>query len=232
MSVDVLVLTGAADPASVVPALPVVADRLRHAPLSDPPPPRGGDADVVVIDGRTDLAAARHACRVMANAAPQIAVVAVLAPEDLVAVDLDWQVDDVLLESCGTAELHTRLRLAISRQRVSVDSTLRLGELTVHPAGYSASLAGRQLRLTITEFKLLIFLVEHAGQAVTRSRLMNAVWGHCGSRRTVDVHVQRLRAKLGCDHEHLVETVRGVGYRAVASAPVSAGRRAPVAVLP
>lgn len=215
MSVDVLVITDDADPASVLPALPVVAHRIRRTPLTEPGRTDHRDVDVVIVDGRADLPAARRACRMMAADAPQIAVVAVVLPEDLVAVDLDWQLDEVLLTTCSTAELHSRLRLAISRRLDLVDSTLQLGDLALHPASYSASLHGQELHLTVTEFKLLSFLVEHAGHAVTRSRLLNAVWGRTGSRRTVDVHVQRLRAKLGHDHEHLVETVRGVGYRAV-----------------
>jgi len=78
-------------------------------------------------------------------------------------------------------------------------------------------LSGKDLGLTLTEFKLLNFLVQHAGRAFSRTRLMHEVWGYdCDGRvRTVDVHVRRLRAKLGPDYESIVDTVRGVGYMAV-----------------
>ncbi|HET9877158.1 MAG TPA: response regulator transcription factor, partial [Mycobacterium sp.] len=119
----------------------------------------------------------------------------------------------------STAELHGRLRLAVARRRSALAQTLKFGDLVLHPAGYTATLRGRRLDLTLTEFKLLNCLVQHAGQACTRARLMREVWDkHC-SRRTVDVHVQRLRAKLGADYESVVETVRGVGYMAVSPPP-------------
>jgi DNA-binding response OmpR family regulator len=78
-------------------------------------------------------------------------------------------------------------------------------------------LAGKELSLTVTEFKLVNFLVQHAGRAFSRTRLMHEVWGYdCNGRvRTVDVHVRRLRAKLGSEHESMIDTVRGVGYMAV-----------------
>ena len=78
-------------------------------------------------------------------------------------------------------------------------------------------MGGKDLGLTPTEFKLLSFLVQHAGRAFTRTRLMHEVWGYdCTGRvRTVDVHVRRLRAKLGPEYDSMVDTVRGVGYMAV-----------------
>jgi DNA-binding response OmpR family regulator len=98
-----------------------------------------------------------------------------------------------------------------------LDGTLNFGELVLHPASYTGQLAGKDLGLTLTEFKLLSFLVQHAGRAFTRTRLMHEVWGYdCNRRvRTVDVHVRRLRAKLGGEYESMVDTVRGVGYMAV-----------------
>jgi DNA-binding response OmpR family regulator len=123
----------------------------------------------------------------------------------------------LLLAAAGAAELQARLRLAISRRRSAVEGTLQFGDLVLHPASYTVSLGGKDLGLTLTEFKLLNFLVQHAGRAFTRTRLMHEVWGYdCESRaRTVDVHVRRLRAKLGPEHESMVDTVRGVGHMAV-----------------
>jgi DNA-binding winged helix-turn-helix (wHTH) protein len=109
-----------------------------------------------------------------------------------------------------------RLRLAITRRRSAMDGTLKFGDLLLHPASFAGSLNGKHLSLTLTEFKLLNFLVEHAGRAFTRTRLMHEVWGYdCNGRiRTIDVHVRRLRAKLGAEHESMIDTVRGVGYMA------------------
>jgi DNA-binding response OmpR family regulator len=218
---DVLLLTNEDDFESVLPTLNSFAQSIRHAPLTDCVDGNvDGDhrsADVAIIDARTDLTAARRVCRRLTANAPAVAVVAVAAPADSVAIDVDWHFDDVLLAAAGAAELQARLRLAITRRRSALEGTLKFGDLVVHPASYAASLAGKDLGLTLTEFKLMNFLVQHAGRAFTRTRLMHEVWGYdCNGRvRTVDVHVRRLRAKLGTEYESMVDTVRGVGYMAV-----------------
>jgi DNA-binding response OmpR family regulator len=78
-------------------------------------------------------------------------------------------------------------------------------------------LRGRPLDLTYKEFELLKYLAQHAGRVFTRAQLLHEVWGYdfFGGTRTVDVHVRRLRAKLGAEHESLIGTVRNVGYKAV-----------------
>jgi DNA-binding response OmpR family regulator len=92
---------------------------------------------------------------------------------------------------------------------------VRLGPLVLDVDSYSVTVAGRPLDLTYKEFELLRFLAEHPGRVFTRPALLREVWGFdfYGGTRTVDVHVRRLRAKLGPEHEGLIETVRGVGYR-------------------
>lgn len=211
---EVLLLTDDDDFKSVLPTLESFAQSIRRAPLADHI--AAHDADVAIIDARTELAAARQACRQLTTSAPSVAVVAVVAPSDFVALDIDWNFDDVLA-AAGAAELQARLRLAIRRRRSAVEGTLKFGDLVLHPASFSGSLNGKDLSLTLTEFKLLNFLVQHAGQAFSRTRLMHEVWGYdCNGRvRTVDVHVRRLRAKLGAGHDTIVDTVRGVGYMAV-----------------
>ena len=217
---DVLLLTDEDDFELALPTLKSFAQSLRHAPLSDDVDEVDGqydDADVAIIDARTDLAAARGVCRRLSANAPAVAVVAVVAPADFVAVDVDWHFDDVMLPTAPADELQARLRLAITRRRSALDGTLKFGDLLLHPASFTASLRGEDLGLTLTEFKLLYFLAEHAGRAFSRTRLMREVWGYdCNGRvRTIDVHVRRLRAKLGTEHESMVDTVRGVGYMAV-----------------
>jgi DNA-binding response OmpR family regulator len=215
--VDVLLLSDQADFASVLPTLELFAEDVRQAPLSDSAAGAHERADVAIIDARTNLPAARRACQRLTATSPAVAVVAVVDAADFVAVDLDWHFDDVLLATASAAELHARLRLAIARRRSTLEGTWEFGDLVLHPASYTASLAGRELDLTLTGFKLLNCLVQHAGQAFTRTRLMHEVWGYeCTHQaRTVDVHVQRLRAKLGAEHESMIDTVRGVGYMAV-----------------
>ncbi|OBK45212.1 transcriptional regulator [Mycobacterium gordonae] len=214
---DVLLLTNEADFQAALPTLDTFALTVRTAPLGDGEVSLADGADVAIIDSRSDLVAARTACRHLTANRPALAVVAVVAPADFVEVDVDWNFDDVLLPAAGSAELQARLRLAITRRRKAVGGTLQFGELMLHPASYTVSLNGADLGLTLTEFKLLNFLVQHAGRAFSRTRLMHEVWGYesNGRVRTVDVHVRRLRAKLGPAHESMVDTVRGVGYMAV-----------------
>jgi DNA-binding response OmpR family regulator len=131
--------------------------------------------------------------------------------------------DDVLLCTAGPAEVEARLRLAVGRLAVQRDTddpeahVIRSGEVTVDETTYTARLAGRPLDLTFKEFELLKYLAQHPGRVFTREQLLQEVWGYdyFGGTRTVDVHVRRLRAKLGPDNETLIGTVRNVGYRFV-----------------
>ncbi len=89
--------------------------------------------------------------------------------------------------------------------------------MVVDETTYTAKLGGRVLDLTFKEFELLKYLAQHPGRVFTRDQLLQEVWGYdyFGGTRTVDVHVRRLRAKLGTDNEALIGTVRNVGYRFV-----------------
>jgi DNA-binding response OmpR family regulator len=174
---DVLLVTDEDDFESALPTLDAFAQTVRHAALADRVDGNHHTADVAIIDARTDLAAARKVGRQLTADAPAVAVVAVVAPADFVAVDVDWHFDDVLLAAAGAAELQARLRLAIKRRRSVLEGTLKFGDLVLHPASYTGSLGDKDLGLTLTEFKLLNFLVQHAGRAFTRTRLMHEVWG-------------------------------------------------------
>jgi DNA-binding response OmpR family regulator len=137
-------------------------------------------------------------------------------------------VDDFVLDTSGPAELDARLRLAVDRHAAhSSDSTgrLEIGELTIDEGTYTARLSGNALDLTYKEFELLKFLAMHPGRVFTRSHLVQEVWGYdyFGGTRTVDVHVRRLRAKLGSEHEAMIGTVRNVGYKFVR--PTEGNRR-------
>ena len=94
---------------------------------------------------------------------------------------------------------------------------IRSGEVVVDDATYTAKISGRALDLTYKEFELLKYLAQHPGRVFSREQLLQEVWGYdyFGGTRTVDVHVRRLRAKLGAENEHFIGTVRNVGYRFV-----------------
>jgi DNA-binding response OmpR family regulator len=128
--------------------------------------------------------------------------------------------EDVAGELCypGAPEPELRIRLAMLRNRTgrSEGGVVRLGPLVLDVESYAVTVQGRALDLTYKEFQLLRFLAENPERVFTRPALLREVWGYdfYGGTRTVDVHVRRLRAKLGPEHEALIETVRGVGYRA------------------
>ncbi|RSN09856.1 GlnR family transcriptional regulator [Streptomyces sp. WAC 05977] len=220
MSLDLLVLTAEADATTVLPALDLLPHTVRvRAPevtaLLD-----AGHRDVIVLDARSDLASAKSLCRLLKGAGEDetsTPVIAVVGEGGLVAVSAEWRTDDILLPTAGPAEVDARLRLVTTRDggAAQVDAELRVGELVIDEATYTAKLRKRTLELTYKEFELLKYLAQHAGRVFTRAQLLQEVWGYdfFGGTRTVDVHVRRLRAKLGPEHEQMIGTVRNVGYK-------------------
>jgi DNA-binding response OmpR family regulator len=124
--------------------------------------------------------------------------------------------EDLVFPGTPEAELRVRLAMVHRRHGAGDGSVIRLGPLALDPDTYRVTAGGRALDLTFKEFELLRFLAARPGRVSTRPALLREVWGYhfYGGTRTVDVHIRRLRAKLGPEHEHLIETVRGVGYRA------------------
>lgn len=227
---DLLLLTVDPDPESVLPALALLAHTVRAVPTEVSSLLEAGSADVAIVDARTDLAAARGLCRLLGTTGASVPVVAVVTEGGLVAVTVDWGIDDILLPGTGPAEIDARLRLLVGRRGgLAAQETVgkvSLGELVIDEGTYTARLRGRPLDLTYKEFELLKYLAQHAGRVFTRAQLLQEVWGYdfFGGTRTVDVHVRRLRAKLGPEYEALIGTVRNVGYKAVRPAR---GRSAP-----
>ncbi len=220
---SLLLLTNALAPgAEVLPALGFLQHPLRIVPadgasLLDAPP-----CDVLLVDGRRDLSTVRALCRVIRSTGVEVPVILILTEGGLAAVSNEWGVDDVLLDTAGPAEVEARLRLAIGRAAAASatgpNDEIRSGELVIDEATYTAKLRKRTLDLTFKEFELLKYLAQHPGRVFSRAQLLQEVWGYdyFGGTRTVDVHVRRLRAKLGPEHEGLIGTVRNVGYRFVA----------------
>jgi DNA-binding response OmpR family regulator len=111
-----------------------------------------------------------------------------------------------------------RARIARARRRlkgVSDDDAVRVGSLEINLATYQVAVAGRPVDFTYMEYELLKFLATHPGRVFSREALLSRVWGfdYYGGARTVDVHVRRVRAKLGAEHAGRIKTVRSVGYR-------------------
>jgi DNA-binding response OmpR family regulator len=226
-----LLLTHALQPsAEVLPALGLLLHHVRVAPaevnaLLDTAP-----ADAVLVDGRRDLPHVRGLCRLIRTTGIDCPLILVTTEGGLAAVTADWGVDDVVLNTAGPAEVEARLRLSIGRLQAAAGGhegpdEIRSGDLVIDEATYTAKVRGRVLDLTFKEFELLKFLAQHPGRVFTRAQLLQEVWGYdyFGGTRTVDVHVRRLRAKLGAEHESLIGTVRNVGYRFVIPAAGQGG---------
>jgi DNA-binding response OmpR family regulator len=215
--------------ADVLPSLALLGHLVRVMPLDAAPLIDAPPSDVVIIDARRELAAARQTCRVMRSTGTSAPLIAVVTEGGLTAIAADWGLDDVVLETAGPAEVEARLRLAVGRAiaarqtAAATTEEIRSGDLTIDEATYQAKLGSRALDLTFKEFELMKYLAQHPGRVFTRSQLLQEVWGYdyFGGTRTVDVHVRRLRAKLGPDREALIGTVRNVGYKFVAQ-PLSA----------
>ena len=219
-----LLLTNALQPsAEIVPSLGLLAHHVRVAPAEASALLDVGPADAVLVDARADLIQARSLTRVIRTTGIDVPLLIVVTEGGLAAVNADWGMDDVVLHTAGPAEVDARLRVAIGRLALkSVDEdrphVIRRGELVIDEDTYTSRLGGRTLDLTFKEFELLKFLAQHPGRVFTRQQLLQEVWGYdyFGGTRTVDVHVRRLRAKLGPEYEALIGTVRNVGYRFVA----------------
>jgi len=191
-----------------VKAEPPSVDALARIPDLNP--------DVVVADAVGDPEGLLPVLRTLRAARVPFPVLVVLSPGDVGRSDWARVCDDFVLTGAGEAEVLLRLEMLTARAGESGEGVLRLGPVTINVETYRVAAGARPLDLTYKEFELLRFLSQNAGRVFTRAQLLQEVWGYdfYGGTRTVDVHVRRLRSKLGPEHEHLIETVRGVGYRA------------------
>jgi DNA-binding response OmpR family regulator len=211
---QLLILTSAVND-DVLPALELLSHSTRLIPAQPDQLITAPDSDLILVDARVNLMAAKSLCQILRTTGSSIPLLLVITEGGLTAVSPDWGVDDVVLNTAGPAEVDARIRLAAGRTPHTDSSpTIRAAGVVIDEASYSAKVHGKPLDLTYKEFELLRFLAAHPSRVFTREQLLSEVWGYdyFGGTRTVDVHVRRLRAKLG-DQESLIGTVRNVGYR-------------------
>jgi DNA-binding response OmpR family regulator len=223
MTIAVVMLSDEAnDVRELLPSFPIAPYDVRTLPLKT----SGTDdlipshPDLILIDATVDVGAAEQAARRLSLAweigLPPIIVV--LNDETISTFRLESGADDFLLSGATVGEISARLSMAARRTGHGDEmAVLKVGDLTVNPENYQVYVRGRPLDLTYKEFELLKFLAQRPGRVCDRDLLLQEVWGYdyYGGTRTVDVHVRRLRAKLGAEHEALIETIRNVGYRLV-----------------
>ncbi|WP_300267255.1 response regulator transcription factor [Microbacterium sp.] len=210
-----LVLTSAPTSEPVLPALELLSHRVRQIAAEPAQLVSAPESDVVLVDGRHDLAGAKSLCRLLHTTGQDAPVLLVVTEGGMSAVSGDWAIGDVIVDTAGPAETDARIRLAVASSEIEAEPVrVQASGVTIDEQSYSAKLYGKPLDLTYKEFQLLHFLATHPARVFTREQLLSEVWGYdyFGGTRTVDVHVRRLRAKLG-DHEQIIGTVRNVGYR-------------------
>jgi DNA-binding response OmpR family regulator len=218
---NVLLLTGGHEPpADILPSLTLLPHAVRVAPAVAASVAGSPVPDAVLVDARRDLVQAKRLVQALRGVDRALPVLVIVTEGGWAALAADWGADDVVLSAAGPGEVDARLRLALGRVAGAVpeqSGEIRSGDLVINEVTYSARMKRRSLDLTFKEFELLKFLAQQPGRVFTRAQLLQEVWGYdyFGGTRTVDVHVRRLRAKLGADNEDLIGTVRNVGYRFV-----------------
>jgi DNA-binding response OmpR family regulator len=210
------------DVRDLLPSFPLGPYGLLHAPLKTTTAEDliASHPDVLLIDGTVDLGAAEEATRRL-SLAWQISLpplIVLLNQDTAERFRFESGADDFILVDASTVEISARLALVARRTgRGDEPTVLKIGDVTVNPENYQVYVRGRPLDLTFKEFELLKFMAQRPGRVCDRDLLLREVWGYdyYGGTRTVDVHIRRLRAKLGAEHEALIETIRNVGYRLV-----------------
>ena len=219
--------------AEVLPSLALLQHQVRILPaeasiLVDVP-----EVDCILLDARRDLPSAKALNKLLKSTGVDCPIITIATEGALSAMNADWGFDDVILDTAGPAEIEARVRIAVGRIEANnfandpSSREIRTGEVVIDENSYTAKIKGRSLVLTFKEFELIKFLAQHPGRVFTRAQLLQEIWGYdyFGGTRTVDVHIRRLRSKLGPEHEAIVGTVRNVGYRFTLP---SAGKEAPV----
>jgi two-component system response regulator MtrA len=175
--------------------------------------------DVVLLDVMLPGTDGIEVCRQI-RAESGVPIVMLTARSDTidVVVGLESGADDYVAKPFKPKELVARIRARVRRVEVPSPADLQIGDLTIDVAGHAVTREGREINLTPLEFDLLACLAQNPRKVFTREVLLEQVWGyrHAADTRLVNVHVQRLRAKIEADPENptIVVTVRGVGYKA------------------
>ncbi len=173
--------------------------------------------NVVIVEASDDVGRAQKTIKRMRDEGPlvEVPVLVAVTVARLPALDFSVGFDDFVLMPLVPAELYARMRqLDWKTATFGSDEVLKIDDLLIDIAGHEVRIAGRRIELTHQEFELLRYLGQHRGRVFTREALLERAWGYryAGGTRTVDIHVRRVRSKLG-EMGSLIETVRNVGYK-------------------
>ena len=207
--------------AEVLPALGLLQHQVKILPAEASVLVDAPEVDILLIDARRDLPTVKSFAKLLDSTGVSCPIIAITTEGGLTAFNADWGIDDVILDTAGPAEVDARIRIALGKHAIELVASdphageIRSGDVTIDEATYTARLKGNVLDLTFKEFELLKYLAQHPGRVFTRAQLLQEIWGYdyFGGTRTVDVHIRRLRSKLGPEFEAIIGTVRNVGYR-------------------
>lgn len=146
---------------------------------------------------------------------PETALVALVSENTMGQIPLDYRFADIIKVPYEIAELGFRLRRVIHLYHQEPDGdTIRIGNLSISPSRYEVKVNGQPVVLSHTEYKLLKYLIIHPNHVFTREALIASIWRNnvVSDSRTVDVHIRRIRAKIGDINSTYIKTIRGVGY--------------------
>jgi DNA-binding response OmpR family regulator len=176
----------------------------------------GGDADLVILDGGRTPDTLIHAAEQAASGGLELRVLVLTEPEGLARFNAPVRLmSDFVVRGASTDELIARARnLLWPGEEVTHQELVRIDHLTLNLATYQAYLDGQAIDFTYLEYALFAFLITHPGRTYSREVLLRRVWGtdYYGGSRTVDVHIRRVRSKIGPELSRRLETVRNVGY--------------------
>jgi DNA-binding response OmpR family regulator len=214
----IIVLLTDRDPETALPALGELRPDLKSEPLALASLGHALELDpqAMLVDAGENPAQAWSVLQELRSRDPRVPTLLLVERTELERYPWPEVADEFVYPGAPAGELRVRLAMLRRRAGAGDGSTIRLGPVVIDVDTYQVTASGRLLDLTFKEFELLRFLASHPGRVYTRPALLREVWGYdfYGGTRTVDVHVRRLRAKLGPEHEQLIETVRSVGYRA------------------
>jgi DNA-binding response OmpR family regulator len=221
--------TGAS--ADVLPALGLLQHDVRILPAEASVLVDAPITDCIIIDARRELPTAKSFTKLITTTGVSTPLIIITTEGGLSAINADWGITDVILDTAGPAEVDARIRIVIGKDAITQLTKnpslkeIRSGDVVIDEDSYTAKIKGRTLDLTFKEFELLKYLAQHPGRVFSRSQLLQEIWGYdyFGGTRTVDVHIRRLRSKLGPEFESVIDTVRNVGYRfSTSNNPVTA----------
>lgn len=183
---------------------------------------RKGKYDLIILDLMLPGIQGMELCRILRNDSKtaRLPIIMLTAKGEEVdkVLGLEMGADDYVTKPFSPRELVARIKAVLRRseEKPATEKILRIGELEIDRERYAVSIKGESIKLSATEFKLLLYLAERKGKVFTREQLLDAIWRDEAfvEPRTVDVHIRRLRAQIEKDPAKpiYIKTMRGIGY--------------------